>query len=977
MDIPRKNTNHHSIPFASIVEVSLNNCTDFFTELGLAWKTVFIFCMSSCMFHFSQAQDISFSVQSSTGNFCAPSTLRFTPNFTSQPIAFFWEFGVPGEESDEQSPAFTYNVPGVYEVKLVALFEGTISESKRLITIFGNPALALAANKTYLCNPGEIQFLASSVSSFSWMIWNAGDGSAPVVRTNMGYNHTFRNYGDFSITATGVDENGCAGNASIQVSIKKPTAKLSYSMQSNCAPAKAVFSADVDVPAGSRVVSYTWNFDEFNEPVTTDTNSVSYVFSNANTYNPTVSILTNEGCNNVFSFSPVVLGKVLTPLQITASKDTICGAESIQFTATNSPEGIKFLWDINGQKHISQDSFWVHKFNQLGTFRVYVSPISGGCEGEPDSIDVTVSGVIANFRFQNLCTDRSFFNFTSTSHGHISSIVWDFGNGNTISGISRPSEKFDSVGTFHVTLSVYDNRTGCTDEARQTIYTARPILVPSDSFICRGQPVTLAIAENYANPRVVHNWLLGGRTLNGSPAQSFSNVPQNFGEFTNRVIIDNGTGYCRDTLIQTFPLWVRGPIAGIQVPSVLCVSEEKLFQDSSHPFYSTDTLTGWKWSFGNGIDFAGQKPPPVLYSATGTITVGLIVEDKNGCMDSTVRNLRIRRSPILKIFPTHSKVCAGADFDILAIHNSSLRWSAATPINCDTCNRITVSTLVPATYTAMVTDAFGCTNSAESYIDVWQDFTLPPNNVRDTGICLGEKVQFNLNTTGMTVVWSPADVLSAANIPNPIATPVITTTYRAIITDMGNCFSKQVSATVVVNQPPQVNMGPDLVVQYNTPFSISPVYGADVVAYRWRPSNLLDCDTCRNPTGIASVSTRFDLTAISDEGCTSEHSIKLILACSDNNWVMPNAFTPNNDGLNDRFYPMTRGVTLINNFIIYNRFGQVIFQRNNFVPNDSGLGWDGGYKGEKQPLGSYIYMIEGICDAGNVISTKGAVVIAK
>ena len=92
---------------------------------------------------------------------------------------------------------------------------------------------------------------------------------------------------------------------------------------------------------------------------------------------------------------------------------------------------------------------------------------------------------------------------------------------------------------------------------------------------------------------------------------------------------------------------------------------------------------------------------------------------------------------------------------------------------------------------------------------------------------------------------------------------------------------------------------------------------------------------------------------------------------------MPSAFTPNQDGLNDIFYPLTRGIKLVKRFAVYNRYGQQLFEAKNFIPNDKSFGWNGKLNGFDQPPGSYVYMLETICDVGEIITKKDSFLLLR
>jgi gliding motility-associated-like protein len=90
---------------------------------------------------------------------------------------------------------------------------------------------------------------------------------------------------------------------------------------------------------------------------------------------------------------------------------------------------------------------------------------------------------------------------------------------------------------------------------------------------------------------------------------------------------------------------------------------------------------------------------------------------------------------------------------------------------------------------------------------------------------------------------------------------------------------------------------------------------------------------------------------------------------------IPNAFTPNGDGLNDYFFPrqqLSSGLVTFS-MQIYNRWGQEIFATTNI----DGRGWDGKFNGVDQPEGVFIYIIEGTFRDGQKESHKGNVTLVR
>ena len=106
-------------------------------------------------------------------------------------------------------------------------------------------------------------------------------------------------------------------------------------------------------------------------------------------------------------------------------------------------------------------------------------------------------------------------------------------------------------------------------------------------------------------------------------------------------------------------------------------------------------------------------------------------------------------------------------------------------------------------------------------------------------------------------------------------------------------------------------------------------------------------------------------------GCTAEDSI-LLQAVHCCNVLLPSAFSPNSDGLNDRFGLITEAAQEINQFAIYNRWGERVFI--SYKPFDT---WDGTYKGRPAEVGTYYYYLKYTCSNGEVFIKKGDITLVR
>jgi gliding motility-associated-like protein len=142
-------------------------------------------------------------------------------------------------------------------------------------------------------------------------------------------------------------------------------------------------------------------------------------------------------------------------------------------------------------------------------------------------------------------------------------------------------------------------------------------------------------------------------------------------------------------------------------------------------------------------------------------------------------------------------------------------------------------------------------------------------------------------------------------------------------------------------------------------------------SYRWEPRQFFGASHTDIDSGIIDHSGYVTLYVTNRFNCTASDSV-LISAkpCCEINF--PNAFTPNNDGRNDRFRAITVGTHQITAFQVQNRWGQVVFNS-----GDELTGWDGTFNGKPQDMGTYFYYIKYKCSDGNFYEDKGEVVLVR
>lgn len=129
--------------------------------------------------------------------------------------------------------------------------------------------------------------------------------------------------------------------------------------------------------------------------------------------------------------------------------------------------------------------------------------------------------------------------------------------------------------------------------------------------------------------------------------------------------------------------------------------------------------------------------------------------------------------------------------------------------------------------------------------------------------------------------------------------------------------------------------------------------------------------TIPNPRAVLDASQTYVLRAYTPVGCDSYDSVRVtVFRVAE--ILMPNAFSPNGDGLNDRLRPIWRGISRVRYFRVYNRFGQVVFQT-----TDPQIGWDGTFQGKEQMPGNYVWEAAGYGFRGNLVRQSGNVVLVR
>lgn len=197
--------------------------------------------------------------------------------------------------------------------------------------------------------------------------------------------------------------------------------------------------------------------------------------------------------------------------------------------------------------------------------------------------------------------------------------------------------------------------------------------------------------------------------------------------------------------------------------------------------------------------------------------------------------------------------------------------------------------------------------------------------------------------------------------------------YELAVIDANGC---QVTGEIEITAPDGFELMFDPKfdsIQLGQTYTMDPILVPSVgnYSYSWQPANSLDCDTCQNPEASPIQTTVYQLTVFDENNCPRLAQFTLFVQ---NQLLLyiPNAFSPNGDGLNDLFQVYAPGATGVQ-MKIFNRWGEKVYD----YEGDLTGGWNGFYKGDLAQIDVYIYYVEVIYQDGQKIAKEGSITIVK
>lgn len=403
---------------------------------------------------------------------------------------------------------------------------------------------------------------------------------------------------------------------------------------------------------------------------------------------------------------------------------------------------------------------------------------------------------------------------------------------------------------------------------------------------------------------------------------------------------------------------VDRPVVFTDADTTICAAQQVQLTASGAQTYQWFPATGL-------TDPAISNPVASPTASTQYIVTGTTI---NGCTATDTVEVNVFAKPAISI-QADTMICKNTSVLLWATGGVSYAWSPAANLS-DPASANPVATPMELTnYEVAVTDANNCEYIESVTVDIRPSpaFTVTPT----AQICKNDSVVLQV-AGGDVFVWTPATGLNDPSSASPKASPASTTDYYVSITESVCGETTTLSARVNVNPLPTVTANRSNDIDCNSDRSQLTAHGAR--SYQWTPAATLSNPLLSNPVAMPRQTTMYTVAGTDLNGCTNYDSVVVTVNFVDSKsgYLMPSAFTPNNDGINDCYGIKQWGVVEEIEFSIYNRWGERVF----FAKNKDAC-WDGTFRGEKQATGVYIYMIKAKTSCETNVFRKGTFVLIR
>jgi len=893
-------------------------------------------------------------------------------------VSWSWQFGDPNANpgnpntSDLQHPSHTYTDFGTYDIRLAITTDQGCAKDTTVSAVFNvSPHITFDALNPVCENAPLVLVNAASVTNG---VAGTGVYRGPGTDAAGNFNPAAAGPGLHKIYYDFTSTGGCTITDSSTILVHaKPAPSFTWSPDDGCLPADGLVTfTNTSTIADAQTMTFLWNFDDpnatgTNPNVAIDPNPQHY-FSEG-VYDIGMMAISSHHCvadtvvSVTLSVTPAIeftpVPAVCESLEGTILINTAVVTNNVSGTGSYRGPGI----DAAGNFSPSLAGAGQHK--------IYYDFIStGGCTATDSIIIEVYPKPNVEFTFGSGClpTDGivTFVNNSSIAGGGPLTFSWNFGDPNANAGNPNTSDlpnptHIYAEGEYNIQLSAQSANGCAADTTIVATFSVTPQLAWDPlAAVCESVPGTVSLASATVTNNVAGTGVYSGTAIDA--AGNFS--PSLAGDGTHDLLYTyTSAGGCVAAVSQSVVVHPK-PDASFTVNSDICIDQSATITDQST--VPSGFIAAWNWDFGDGTTASNTNNDPFTrnWAAHNTYQIKLTAVSDNGCFDEATRQVVVHPLPVAAIgLPAGVCMPGGmAQFTNLSsvADNSSMTWnwdfgdgsagsSAAEPVHH-------YAAVNSYTVTLTATSAYGCVNTTSAVLDDFFDKPIADFAVAPDVLCQGtESVFSNLSTAPNSTVtgyhWNFGDG-TTADQANPVKTYALPGQYfvELTVTNAVGCESDPVSKPVTVYLQPVIDAGPSFVVPQGTVVRFNPtVNDSTTVQFTWSPGGALSDPHALRPTLEALYDGTYQLTAVGEGNCTATDFITVKILKPVN---IPNAFSPNGDGINDTWlirnladYP---GCTVE----IFNRYGQRVFYSSGYPTP-----WDGTYNGKPLPVATYYYVI--------------------
>jgi gliding motility-associated-like protein len=798
---------------------------------------------------------------------CHPLTVS-TIDASVDANTYLWTSG--GMTSTQQSPNFTYNTPGIYDMKLVVSDMLGCTDSLTIddyITVLG-PIANFGGTPRNGCAPLAVSFTDSSTTFLSDIVswsWSFGNGQTDTAQNP---STLFETPGNYTVALTVVDTNGCSNTKSVTDFIKPTFPTPVFSGDTLSCSSRNIAFQNNSVGTG---LTYLWNFGDGR---TSTQAAPTHAYAAEGIYTVSLKVMDINGCDS--TVTKVNYVTVSDPVADFWADSTFspCPPLLVDFINLSSSNIVSYEWNF-GDGNFSSLASPANVYLTPGNFDVQmIGTTALGCKDTVIKRDfVVVLGPDGTFSFDpsNSCLGFNINFYAQTTNTQ--TIAWDYGDGNVnVNSDDTIAYVYQQAGVYYPTI-ILDDGLGCvraiTSNDSIVIGEINANFANNINYICKQGTVQFADISTGIPAINNWNWSFGDGTT--STLQNPQHTYTTEGFYDVKLIVKSDL--CNDTIVKTNAVYVDpGPTTAFE-PSALKGCDSLMISLTDQSF-SDSSIISWNWTLGNGLTSTTQNPT-VFYNTTGAFNIQLIVAESTGCTDTLSKTINVYSSPII-IASNDTVICENESVQ-LNVSGIGLAyiWSPANGLSDSNIANPITTPASSTNYMVTATDTNGC-----SAIDMVRIIVnpIPVGSVsEDKHICIGNGVELNA-FGGTNYLWSPNDgSLSTITQASVIASPTADTEYSVRIGNMHNCYDYD-TVTVFVHQYPLGIVAETDSVCYGLSTDI---YTEGGNQFTWSPSEGLSCTDCETTTATPLATTTYQLHIANEFGCVTHDSILI--------FVKPNA----------------------------------------------------------------------------------------